>query len=500
MTVKRFTLPLIWSFSLGLGFGFDHALAQVNRDTLGKWGYIVLGRGGEGSWFGYKTEAGIIEFKEDGTVQNTYKESADRCPSERYCQEHNSKQLHYAIDETGIIVIEDRVKCVISDGRNVIVCDGTTGGEKPGERFFIAGVRLDDQDNYRPSDIYGESFAGSYEKDLLGGERGSNRLESVVAVIESSYITFREGWENGDGNIHEFPHLEIRLPIELSENGSAQIGEFGTGFLDINRSVLLASNPSRFFPDRGDDFQALGALKKQDRQYSQTDLEGTWAFVGFGDRAGKVRSETGVIQCTASGECTFSIKTAEQNASPKWTKITREIRVSADGGLNGFHITSSKPHVSGALGDDGKVMILLLNESNDTTDDRLLGLAVKSSQGGVLDLPDLVLSNVSASQSLERGKKIITINYTVQNQGDAPTQKTSKVSFRLIMEEGSYISLGTQKVPRLAPGQLFEGSKIVKIKRSIPHGSYRLSVVVDPKDAIKESREDNNEMEVEIEM
>lgn len=493
MRVKVLVLACVWVAYKLLIPGPQEALSQSAEDFLGDWGYVVLGKGGKGSWFGYKTEAGTITINEDGTLATSYKESADRCPGANFCLENAEDPLSYVVGEGGVLLIENATACFLADSRNLMLCDGLTGGEQKGERFLVVAVKLDEGSPYSDQDLSGEYFMGNYEKDLLGGWRGYNRLASGVAVVEGSgAITSVEGYENGGGDVHPISLTDI--PLQVNADGSFLVGDFATGYLDVTREVGIVSNPSRFYPETGDDFAAHLLLKKQDRDYSTADLEGRWGFVGLGDKAGVFRAETGLVECDQEGNCRFSIKTANVDAPAKFFRTIRSLEVSADGSINGFHLSSQKPHISGALGNDGNVMIFLMNESNDTTNDRLLGLAVKYSSGNVPGFADLVVKEISAPSQAISGEKI-TVNYTVQNQGLDTLGKRTKASFKLVSQNGAVeIPMGTKYVPKLAAGETFQGSKTLKLKSSlVAAGEYNLVVSLDITDLVVESREDNNQ-------
>lgn len=469
------------------------AVCNSLEGFLGKWGYVVLGKGGKGSWFGYKTEAGTVQVKGDGTIKNSYKESADRCPGPGFCQPNSSELLTYTVGQGGVLLIEEAIGCILGDSQNVMLCDGTTGREEKGERFFVVAVKLDEISPYESQDLSGDYFMGNYEKDLTGGTRGYNRLASAIVGLDGlGMVTSVEGYENGDGNVH--PLNLGNIPLQLNPDGSFLVGDFATGYLDFSRQVGVVSNPSQFYPQRGDDFAAHVLLKRNDRDYSTADLEGRWAFVGFGDKAGTFKAEIGVVDCNRKGECVFSIKKANVNGAAQFLSTIRNLSVSWDGSINGFYLTSQKPHFSGALGNDGNTMIFLMNESTDTTNDRLLGLAVRYSSGNLPGFPDLVLNEISAPSQAVVGQKI-RVDYTVQNQGEDSTRKKTKTSFKLVSRESlDEISLGTQCIPALKPGQEFTASKTFKLKSPIIQpGRYDLVISVDATNIVVESREDNNQ-------
>lgn len=493
MKFRKLMLLVTVVLSSSLIWGASESLCQPSGSFLGKWGYVVLGKGAKGSWFGYKTEAGTITVKQDGTLDNSYKESADRCPGPEFCLENATDTLTYSVGEGGVLLIEDSIGCFVADTQNLMLCDGISGREEKGERFLIVAVKLDEVSPYGNDDFSGEYFMGNYEKDLRGETRGYNRLGSAIVISDGlGAITSIEGYENGDGKIR--PLSMQNIPLQVSPEGSFLVGDFATGYLDLYRQVGIVSNPSQFYPQTGDDFAAHLLLRKHDRDYSTAHLEGRWAFVGFGDKAGSFRAETGLVECAGDGNCLFSIRTANVNAPAKFLTVTRDLNVSEDGSINGFHLGSDKPHVSGALGNDGNTMIFLMNESGDSPDDRLLGLAVRYSGGNLPGFADLVLKEVSAPTSAVSGEKIY-VNFTVQNQGEETAKKRTKASFKLVSQDGSAeIPMGTIYVPKLGPGETFQNSKMLKLKSSlIPAGDYNLVVSLDVTNLVIESREDNNQ-------
>jgi hypothetical protein len=499
MRFEKVTLAALFATCQVLIFGPQGLVCQAQEPFLGKWGYVVLGKGGKGSWFGYKTEAGTMVFNQDGSLNNTYKESADRCPGPEYCLESVSEELHYTVDEGGVIVIEDAIKCFLADSQDLMLCDGTMGMEKGGEKFFICAVKLDETNPYNDSDLAGDYFMGNYEKDLYGESRGRNRLASAITSMDGSgRISSVIGYENGDGGLHPLSLADI--PIQLDSDGSFRVDDFATGYLDLGRKVAIISNPSAFYPATGDDFAAHVVLKKQDRQYATSDLSGRWAFVGFGDWAGTFRAETGLIFCESSGQCVFSTKTVNLNGSARYVKAERSLSVDLDGSgsINGFHINDEKPHVSGALGNGGNTMILLMNERSDTTNDRLLGLAVRYSQGGVPGFADLALTDFSFPSTVFSGEKVL-VTYKVENQGEDASRKRARISWRLQSQDGSWeFPLGTQGIPKLEPGEVLEGSKKLWIKGAVPPGTYNLVLNLDSTNVLMESREDNNQGSLQV--
>lgn len=389
MKINTMRLAVMCLLVFGLG-SVHEAYAGASPDPLGKWGYVIIQRGGTDSWFGYKTEAGVLIFNQDGTVDTYFKESADNCPGPEFCRESDQEKIGPYSVEDGVIVIKKNgysINCFLADSGNVLVCDWPVEGG--GDRGLIAAIRLDPTQQYSQQDLQGGYFMGYYEKDLLDGDRGENRLGSVIGRIDAEGVGSFIGYENGDGILT--PVSDFQVPLQLNADGSFVIDNVGTGYLDLERKVAVFSNPSKFYPETGDDFAAHIVLKKQDRVYSTSDLSGRWVFVGFGDKAGEARAETGVMTCVSSGECLFALKVATPDSSPIFTTVSRKLSVSEDGAINGFYLTTNKPHVSGAIGNNGNTLILVMNEDGESTDDRLLGIALRYSDRSVPGFQDFVL-------------------------------------------------------------------------------------------------------------
>ena len=128
------------------------------------------------------------------------------------------------------------------------------------------------------------------------------------------------------------------------------------------------------------DFASFVTLKKADKVYSTADLQGIWVMSGFGDRQKSVfRTEFGTITCGNAGNCMVSLKTSKSDGTTKITNMPLSMSLAADGSYNGFLFASDIPHLSGAVGSNGNAMILIMNDDDQSTDDRALGVAVKCS-------------------------------------------------------------------------------------------------------------------------
>jgi hypothetical protein len=282
----------------------SNAYADSNP-LIGKWGYIFLGHGCANAWFTWKTEAGTVTFNSDGTAVATYAESADNCPDEGYCMPTDTSYHTYTINSEGTFTIyidEGHVNGVVSSDGKMFVMNGTAA---PDSQAIMVGVKLDTTRQYSNSDLSGDYYSIGYERDNLDGSKGYNRAESTITSMDGSGNYSMNGKLNGDGRIIDRNKSGI---YSVHSDGSITIDNVVTGYASGDAKVFVGSNPTMFYPQTGDDFVAFFAMKKQDRNYSTSDLSGRWAYTAFGDRSGNVRSEFGTITCDSGGACQLLAK------------------------------------------------------------------------------------------------------------------------------------------------------------------------------------------------
>jgi hypothetical protein len=348
------------------------AVSAADNAFVGKWGYTALVKSISSSspppWYGtWKNEVGTITFNADGTAVSVYKESAQICPDENYCKTSDTENHTYVVNSDGSATLDGALKLVMSADGRVAIGDGTFSSS---ELLFFTAVRIIASHTYTASDVNGDCYAVSYEHDMTGGEKGYYRVESIISSKDNGIMN-RSGTMNGDGTIHNIN--EGPMTFTVSADGYMDIGSgLVTGYVGYDN--LLLSNARG---GAADDFMSVIGLKKQDRSYTQADLSGTWTASAFGDKQTDVRAEFGTITCDAAGNCTaeFMQRKSDGTLASK-TRTLSTLLVSADGSINSFLLTSVIPHFSGAIGNDGKVMLLAMNP--ESVNDRIIAVAVKN--------------------------------------------------------------------------------------------------------------------------
>jgi hypothetical protein len=185
---------------------------------------------------------------------------------------------------------------------------------------------------------------------------------------------------NGNGNC-DGTLLSVTgetVPYQVTGSGYMLIGTaeggYLTGYIGNGRFIISSNPPGGVATD----FASFVSLKKQDRSYTQQDLAGTWAIATFGDYNGQeFNTHFGTITCNSTGSCSASLTQKTSTGAISNLSKSFNLSVSQDGSLNNFYLTNNTPHFSGAIGNDGNVMILLMNPNGSSTNERLIGVAVK---------------------------------------------------------------------------------------------------------------------------
>jgi len=395
---------LIFSMLFVFYLNPSHVYSETSNPFVGTWGYTVLGHKAGSAWFNWKTEAGTLTFNEDGTVTNTFSEGADTCP-QNHCLPSQTENFTYTYNpstrEAILNVIDDTVKFVLSDDGSVAIGNGITLQD---QQLLIIAVKLDTKHTYSEADVSGSYFTGAYEYDSLGNPypdgSGKYRLWSVVANAANGNFVFN-GYGNCDGTLLSVTGEET-LPYQVSPSGYMLIGTAEEGYLTGyvgNGKFIIFSNPPGGVAT---DFASFVSLKKQDRSYTQQDLAGTWAIATFGDYNGQeFNTHFGTITCNSTGSCSASLTQKTSTGAISNLSKSFNLSVSQDGSLNNFYLTNNTPHFSGAIGNDGNVMILLMNPNGSSTNERLIGVAVKrnSVQPSANSDPGDLALNASVSES-----------------------------------------------------------------------------------------------------
>ena len=350
------------------------SVAAVDNPFVGKWGYTLISKG-ISTWYGWKTEAGTIEFgaigsSGTGTATSTFKESANVCPDANYCKLSATQNHTYELNANGTATLDGKMVLVLSPDGKVAIGDGTFSTY---EILFFTAVKMADDKTYSNADVIGQYYGVSYERVMQGQDRGYYRAETAVSTMSDGGThvnVVRNGSLNGDGKI--FTINNDPMIFDVATDGTFDANGMVTGYAGYGKVTVFSNAHGGV----ADDFMSVIALKKHDRDYTQADLQGTWTISAFGDKATDVRAEFGTIACDVAGTCTseFMQRKSDGTLASK-TRTPQTLSVAADGSINSFLLTNSAPHFSGAIGNDGKVMLLVMNP--DSLNDRVLAVAVK---------------------------------------------------------------------------------------------------------------------------
>jgi len=105
------------------------SVAAADNPFVGKWGYTLISKG-ISTWYGWKTEAGTIEFgaigsSGTGTATSTFKESADVCPDANYCKASATQNHTYVLNTDGTATLDGKMVLVLSPDGKVAIGDVT---------------------------------------------------------------------------------------------------------------------------------------------------------------------------------------------------------------------------------------------------------------------------------------------------------------------------------------------------------------------------------------
>jgi hypothetical protein len=345
------------------GFGGTEAL-------IGTWGYTVLGHAtpDTNGFFTWKTEAGTIVIRGNGTLTVSYGEGADICPTLDYCKAVETATVPYTAtaNADGSITLirnpgadQDVMRFVVSDDGSMAFGDGTATG--PYEQMFIIAVRLDTVHTYGASDVSGNYYSAGYEHDALGGQKGYYRLQSYLSAMNGLGSFIQTGKLNGDGALMDIGSVSGTYTVDAS--GKILMNGRITGYAG-NGKVAIFSNPG-LAGGVTDDWASYIALKKADKTYSTSDIAGRWALVSFEDNTGTLfYSKIGTANCNTSGNCTIAQKLKSSDGSITYDDVSANITLASDGSFNEFYLTNADPHLSGAIGNNGNTMMVLNTNGN----------------------------------------------------------------------------------------------------------------------------------------
>jgi hypothetical protein len=109
---------------------------------------------------------------------------------------------------------------------------------------------------------------------------------------------------------------------------------------------------------------------------------------------------------------------------------------------------------------------------------------------------DLIVSSITTTATIGTAGRLISLNLSVKNQGDAPAGSSVESFYfstnAVYGNKNDFVSTTTKEFSSLNPGATSSGPISVLIPENTPAGSYYLCAKADSKNTVAESNEDNN--------
>lgn len=339
-------LPLL---ALFLILSSGTALSAVNP-IIGSWGYTHLQHNGTGdvNYAWSSTKYGELTYLADGTGSDIFRYGDnDQIALTESFTYTTGLNPDGSVSVTHVYNggIKKVRRFIVSDDGQMMVMDGID--DTTNQRFNVL-VKMDKTKTYSNTDLAGEYYIAGYEKDPVFANfrtwsgistyDGAGNYAFTGTVQENGNITAIQGpgtyFVDGDGQI-----LYDEVPSINSPGGARLSGN----------NKLITENPGMY--------SSFFHMKKGDRAYSNADLAGTWALVGFGDDSGtSFNAELGTMTCDAAGNCNFNFLN-QRDGSLSYDIGPSLINVAADGSF-GASIGDLIPAYAFAIGNDGNAIML----------------------------------------------------------------------------------------------------------------------------------------------
>ncbi len=331
---------------------------------VGKWGVTALIHGNNGSW---NSVAGTTIFKSDGSGTETKKYNDGGIPGEITEDFTYSTTGNPDGSITVTEVFADRTethKVVLSDNGNMLIVDGTADIT---EQSMVVGVRMDETKTYSNADLSGDYYGICYAYYPSGSSLPShNDAWSATASFNGNGSFSHTSTANGDGIIYTSSETDT---YSVNSDGSFSGGS--DGYITGDGSLFVISEPASI-----QDWLSIFFMKKGDRTYSNADIEGTWALVGFGDDNGSsFNTNFGSMTCDGSGHCIWSLK-MQTDGSVEYDSGGRTLPVASDGSF-GTYLGDLAPAYAGAIGNNGNTIIFNASFESDELYHREIFLGVR---------------------------------------------------------------------------------------------------------------------------
>lgn len=403
--IKRIRV-IVFALLLLIPFSASSASGEIIPTALvGTWGGQSLERQNNGIW---TTDSMKITFDEDGTGTSVWKSNDSGTYTES--TENFIYTVSSNIDGSFTISVSstitggetDEIRFVLSDDGTIIIVDGTVESSSVWMKILI---KLDTTKSYTNANLSGNSYFISYEHDAQGGTKGYYRAESGISSSDGAgTLSFTTGKLNGDGTILDNSGGSVLYAV--STDGSVSIDGV-IGYLSGNGLCGIFSNPATV-----DDWMNVFAMAKGDKSYVTTDLEGTWAFTGFGDSYGtSFRAEIGDMTCNSAGNCTYSLKMRQSDGTVSYISGSETLSVAYDGRF-GLSLPGGISY-AGAIGNNGNTLIMNRSFDPNNLNDRDVIIAVKciacSNLAGVSPDEEAIRTRFQAGVDAYNSKDITTL-------------------------------------------------------------------------------------------
>jgi len=360
----------------------DTNIAPPASDNLllGRWGYSRLRHKNSGQW---ALKFGEIIFNEDGTGSNQWQQNnsgalqaVNNTFSYSVLKGSDGSFIITRLESDGSTKVD---RYVLSDDGQALIVDGAATSDR---QFLWVGVKIAEDTRFSLADLQGDYYGLDYRTFLNGTTSAGSSLINFDGHGEFTIqITFNRG--SGLEQINDSGVYSV------SASHQFMAGPF-TGFFNANAKFGVAG-----ILNNNNIFNSHFYLRKADQSYELADIEGQWAFVGFGDHDitnPNVRAEFGHINCDADGQCLFSLRIIRSDGTVDTIAVTEQLTLAADGSLSGGLVASSAPSYGAVVGSGGNIMLINTSTgfSDVNSEDRAIGLAIRCSECSSLILEQTV--------------------------------------------------------------------------------------------------------------
>ena len=308
------------------------------------------------------------------------------------------------------------VRMVTGDDGLMGIVDGT--GVQGQEKLMVL-YRIDTAKSYGSFDMDGEYYNVGFERNATGvvdppDGNGSFMAISGVHTFNGNGLYGYYGKANsltsGGGNVIWDDSGKTNQPYEVGAAGTVTSG--GGAFRGWLTGNGLAGGGGGVFLDGANNQAGYFFLKKGDRSYTNADLAGRWALVGFGQDSEadsqRFSASIGTMICDAAGTCGVKMKDRWSDETTQINTDTLALSVAADGSFGTF-LSGQSPSHAGVIGNDGNTILLNVSFKSEVPYHREIVIGIRADNigdlaggtafvkgdldgGGTVDLADAVLA------------------------------------------------------------------------------------------------------------